>query len=486
MALTCELCNSTNFVKQEGLFVCQDCGMKYSIEEAKRLMSGEAAPAAPAAAAGGVQDRIANFLTLARNAFDSSNNQEAESYASRILELDPCHAEAWLIKGEAIGWQSTVSNVRFDEMTNCWQHCVENASPEDITGFREIMKDQATRLIRALVSVNAENFGKFPSKENRDRLKGCGQTALDTAKSLIALWAPLKLAEVSQNMAEQMNTAAVTGSDKADADYGPDRSDKNIYAYRRWIEETDYCIDILEVALIFAEKEATINQIVKNLTILQENVIKSCCYKFEATGYSSGYVEDQSLTETAKSIRRRSIQKYKNDAAAKIKEKKDKEEKKRREEQEKRNKEYWDAHADEKAQMEARLAELGEAKKPLEAQIAELDKKITAILKHRDDPVPAAEKIKKLKQLIDEKYAYKAKLGIFKGKEKKAIAEELVVLEGDMIQLRKELEQETKAQQAKVDAEAAPLMKELRELRNQLKVITDEIDSIKKELSKNR
>jgi hypothetical protein len=32
------MCNSNDFVKQEGLFVCQACGVKYSVEEAKKMM----------------------------------------------------------------------------------------------------------------------------------------------------------------------------------------------------------------------------------------------------------------------------------------------------------------------------------------------------------------------------------------------------------------------------------------------------------------
>ena len=36
--LTCEMCGSTDIVKQDGLFVCQSCGIKYSIEEAQRMM----------------------------------------------------------------------------------------------------------------------------------------------------------------------------------------------------------------------------------------------------------------------------------------------------------------------------------------------------------------------------------------------------------------------------------------------------------------
>lgn len=34
--LTCEMCGGTDLVKQDGVFVCQYCGTKYSTEEAKK------------------------------------------------------------------------------------------------------------------------------------------------------------------------------------------------------------------------------------------------------------------------------------------------------------------------------------------------------------------------------------------------------------------------------------------------------------------
>ena len=37
-ALTCEMCGSTNLIKDDGVFVCQSCGTKYSVEEAKKMM----------------------------------------------------------------------------------------------------------------------------------------------------------------------------------------------------------------------------------------------------------------------------------------------------------------------------------------------------------------------------------------------------------------------------------------------------------------
>ena len=37
-ALTCEMCNSTDVIKQDGMYVCQSCGTKYTVDEAKKMM----------------------------------------------------------------------------------------------------------------------------------------------------------------------------------------------------------------------------------------------------------------------------------------------------------------------------------------------------------------------------------------------------------------------------------------------------------------
>ena len=37
-ALKCELCGGTEIVKDGDFFVCQNCGMKYTLESAKKMM----------------------------------------------------------------------------------------------------------------------------------------------------------------------------------------------------------------------------------------------------------------------------------------------------------------------------------------------------------------------------------------------------------------------------------------------------------------
>ncbi len=36
--LTCEMCGSTDLMKQDGVFICQTCGCKYSVEEQRKCL----------------------------------------------------------------------------------------------------------------------------------------------------------------------------------------------------------------------------------------------------------------------------------------------------------------------------------------------------------------------------------------------------------------------------------------------------------------
>ena len=39
-AIVCEMCNSNDIIKQDGLYTCQNCGTKYSVEDATALKHG--------------------------------------------------------------------------------------------------------------------------------------------------------------------------------------------------------------------------------------------------------------------------------------------------------------------------------------------------------------------------------------------------------------------------------------------------------------
>ena len=126
--LTCEMCGSTDLIKKDGVFVCQTCGCKYSVEEARKMMAVGAVEITGTVKVNNT-GLIDSYLQMAENALNSSNNAEAESYANKILEIDPRNYQACFIKGKSSGWQTTGRNNRYPESILNWINAY-NYAPE--------------------------------------------------------------------------------------------------------------------------------------------------------------------------------------------------------------------------------------------------------------------------------------------------------------------------------------------------------------------
>lgn len=92
-ALTCEMCGSTNLIKEGGVFVCQSCGTKYSVEEAKKMMV-EGTVDVKGTVKVDTSDELKNLYEIARRAKDSDNSENATKYYDMILVKDPGSWEA--------------------------------------------------------------------------------------------------------------------------------------------------------------------------------------------------------------------------------------------------------------------------------------------------------------------------------------------------------------------------------------------------------
>ena len=91
--LTCEMCGSTDLMKQDGVFVCQSCGCKYSVEEAKKMMV-EGTVEVQGTVKVDTSGELANLYQIARRAKDDNNGENAAKYYDMILVKDPSSWEA--------------------------------------------------------------------------------------------------------------------------------------------------------------------------------------------------------------------------------------------------------------------------------------------------------------------------------------------------------------------------------------------------------
>ena len=101
--LVCEMCDGTAWTKQDGFFICQGCGMKYSVDEAKKLMvdveekGSEEVPAVEIAVqpSESLADReLKNLYQAAKNAMEVNDSEMALKHYERISVLDPNNWEA--------------------------------------------------------------------------------------------------------------------------------------------------------------------------------------------------------------------------------------------------------------------------------------------------------------------------------------------------------------------------------------------------------
>lgn len=91
--LACEMCGGTDLIKQDGVFVYQNCGMKYSAEDAKKMMI-EGTVDVKGTVKVDTSGELENLYQIARRAKDDNNGENAAKYYDMILLKDPTSWEA--------------------------------------------------------------------------------------------------------------------------------------------------------------------------------------------------------------------------------------------------------------------------------------------------------------------------------------------------------------------------------------------------------
>lgn len=128
--LTCEMCGSTDLVKQDGVFVCQTCGCKYSIEEARKMMiEGTVEVTGTVKVDNSVS--IENYINLAESALKGENGQSALEYTNKALEIDPQNVKAWILQMRTFEKVAQLTNPRTSEVIAAGKNAVQYAKNEE-------------------------------------------------------------------------------------------------------------------------------------------------------------------------------------------------------------------------------------------------------------------------------------------------------------------------------------------------------------------
>ena len=92
-ALVCELCGSNDIVKQDGYYVCQHCGTKYTPEEARKMMIEGTVEVAGTVKVDN-SSFVTKYLANARRARTKGDWAEVEKYYNMVEQNAPENIEA--------------------------------------------------------------------------------------------------------------------------------------------------------------------------------------------------------------------------------------------------------------------------------------------------------------------------------------------------------------------------------------------------------
>ena len=93
MQIKCEMCGGTDLIKQDGVFVCQSCGLKYSVEEIRSMMI-EGTVDVQGTVKVDNSAFVEKYLANARRAYDKEDWEEVEKYYNMVEQNAPNNMEA--------------------------------------------------------------------------------------------------------------------------------------------------------------------------------------------------------------------------------------------------------------------------------------------------------------------------------------------------------------------------------------------------------
>lgn len=155
--LTCEMCGGTDLVKDGGVFICQTCGCKYTVEEAKRMMI-EGTVDVQGTVKVDNSAFVEKYLANARRAKEKEDWEETEKYYNMVEQNDPDNIEAifysaygkaksTLVDGDVYKRQAA-----FKVLSNCISVIDDHYKQERREENQEAIKQMAADLAKMLVS----------------------------------------------------------------------------------------------------------------------------------------------------------------------------------------------------------------------------------------------------------------------------------------------------------------------------------------------
>lgn len=297
----------------------------------------------------GTAQMIENLFILSQSAFDSENYIDAENYANRVIELDATNSDAWIMKGNCAGKQTTPTNFRFKESINCWNNALQNAGEDEFEDYQFTVRQNVIDTMVAYVLRSSMDFKKNPTDENFAKVK----ETVDVVDPIVRLANQtfgVDLVAYEDKLASNISAVVTAISKTAIQAFGKRAETQTDPAYAKFVATQDACINAWDYLMDIAKKHGTVTAILSNIVKMHEAIIRNCGHK----------ISGNKVKESVKcSMSEQNIRLERIGAAKKKLDDKFVDIRKRdRVDQKLKNEKYWETHQEEKAQLLEERAKL--------------------------------------------------------------------------------------------------------------------------------
>lgn len=145
--IVCEVCGSNDLVKEDGCFICQYCGAKYSPEEAKRLIVEVNGKVDVSGSKVTVDNTsfVERSLENARRAKAKEDWEECEKYYNMVEQYEPTNIEAIFYSSYGKARMALVDSDRFK-------------------------REQKIKVLKNSISVIDDNYDSSPDKYEENKV----------------------------------------------------------------------------------------------------------------------------------------------------------------------------------------------------------------------------------------------------------------------------------------------------------------------------
>lgn len=389
--LVCEMCGSNDLIKDGGVFVCQSCGCKYTVEEARRMMIEGTVDVSGSTVKVDNEQKLANLRQLAQRAKEEGDSQTATKYFEQILLEDPDDWEAnfYTIYYAAHDIKIAQIGAAASRVSNIVGPVLELIKKNVTDPIKQ--KSAYIQVTSAMLSYSTMLFNNITSNIGTTR---------EQASANIEKWAIPTI------------TMLVLTGDKLTEFFGDD----------------EFALEIIE-------------RLYNTAKGYSKTSASFCTKAIQLDRTIDGRIS--SISDVRKKIKQKRVQ------------------------------EYWDAHPEEKASLEAEIASIREQIDAVEAEknaaVSKLEEEKNAI----SMPQEYYSIEETVKKLSEEKNA----LGIFKGKEKKQLQEKIERLTAEQSAIVRKRDEAINAVTYRINAEKRVAKNKIDALRAQIDEIARKLNS---------